>query len=93
MMREAAKTCKAELLEVIKSGLTENRSVRDHAGMKNNKLEHRPGELFIDRYMPNASEEAREEAFANLRSLVALLVRIDERLALEDRERHDSPEL
>ena len=58
--------------------------------IKNNN--HRPGDLFIDRYMPKATEEAREEAYANLRALVALLVRIDERLALEEREQHDSLE-
>lgn len=67
--------------------------MRDDAGMKKKQSERRPGDLFIDRYMPNASEEAREEAYANLRALVALLVRIDERLALEDQERHDSPGL
>ncbi len=60
--------------------------------MKKKQPERRPGELFVDRYMPKASEEAREEAYANLRALVALLVRIDERLAIEDRERHDSRE-
>lgn len=60
--------------------------------MKNKQTERRPGELFIDRYMPKETEEAREEAYANLRALVALLVRIDERLALEDQERHDSRE-
>jgi hypothetical protein len=60
--------------------------------MKTKKPDHRPGYLFIDRYMPKATEEAREEAYANLRALVALLVRIDERLALEDQERHDSHE-
>lgn len=60
--------------------------------MKNKKSDQRPGYLFIDRYMPKATEEAREEAYANLRALVALLVRIDERLALEDQERHDSRE-
>jgi hypothetical protein len=59
--------------------------------MKNENADHRPGELFIDRYMPKATEEAREEAYSNLRALVALLVQIDERLALEERER-DSPE-
>jgi hypothetical protein len=53
--------------------------------MKNKSANHRPGDLFIDRYMPKATEEAREEAYANLRALVALLVRIDERLAFEDR--------
>jgi hypothetical protein len=60
--------------------------------MKNNKNNHRPGDLFIDRYMPTASEEAREEAYANLLALVALLVRIDERLALEAQEKGDSLE-
>lgn len=60
--------------------------------MKNKQPERRPGELFIDRYMPKATEEAREEAYANLKALVALLVQIDERLALEDQERHDSQE-
>jgi hypothetical protein len=66
--------------------------MRDHAGMKNKTNDHRPGELFIDRYMPHATEEAREEAYANLRALVALLVRIDERLALEAQQKDDSRE-
>jgi len=65
---------------------------RNHVRMKNKKIDHRPGDLFIDRYMPKATEEAREEAYANLRALVALLVRIDERLALEEREKRDSHE-
>jgi hypothetical protein len=43
----------------------------------------RPGELFIDRYMPNATEAEREEALKNLQDLIAILVRIDERLARE----------
>ena len=60
--------------------------------MKHKTNDHRPGDLFIDRYMPKATEEAREEAYANLRALVALLVRIDERLALEEQERRDSLE-
>ena len=58
--------------------------------MKNKNMDRRPGDLFIDRYMPKATEEAREEAYANLKALVALLVRIDERLALEEREHLDS---
>lgn len=60
--------------------------------MKYKKHDHRPGDIFIDRYMPEATEEAREEAYANLRALVALLVKIDERLAMEERERLDSRE-
>ena len=65
---------------------------REHTYMKNKNTDHRPGDLFNDRYMPKASEEAREDAYANLRALVALLVRIDERLALEERERLDLAE-
>jgi hypothetical protein len=60
--------------------------------MKKKKTDHRPGDLFIDRYMPRATQEAREEAYANLRALVALLVRIDERLALEEGDQRDSLE-
>ena len=66
--------------------------MRKHRRMKNKKTNYRPGEIFIDRYMPKATEEAREEAYTNLRALVALLVRIDERLALEEREQADSLE-
>lgn len=43
----------------------------------------RPGDLFIDRYMPGANAEEREEALANLEGLIAVLVQIDERLAWE----------
>ena len=60
--------------------------------MKHKQTDHRPGDLFIDRYMPKATEEAREEAYSNLRALVALLVRIDERLALEAQQKGDSRE-
>ena len=42
-----------------------------------------PLNVFIDHYMPGASAEEREEAVANLERLVAVLVRIDERLEWE----------
>lgn len=48
--------------------------------------------LFIDRYMPGASDEAREAAYENLKSLVALLIEIDERVTREKRAQHDSRE-
>ena len=51
----------------------------------------RPGDVFIDRYMPGASAEEREEAYQNVRQLVAVLVRINNRLRREAQER-DSPE-
>ncbi len=51
--------------------------------MKDNQLS--PGDLFIDRYMPGASAEEREEAEKNLERFVAALVRIDKRLEWEKR--------
>lgn len=51
----------------------------------------RPGDLFIDRYMPGASAEEREEAYQNVRQLITVLVRINERLRRESEE-VDSPE-
>lgn len=59
--------------------------------MKHKKSDHRFRHLFIDRRLPKATEDAHEEAYTNLRALVELLVRIDERLALEDDERHNPP--
>jgi len=47
---------------------------------------NKPGWLFIDRYMPNASPEEQKAAYENLKSLVSLLVRIDERLSDEEIE-------
>jgi hypothetical protein len=51
------------------------------------KPKNRPGQLFIDRYMPTATHAAREAAYENLRGLIAILVEIDDRLAREARER------
>ena len=48
----------------------------------------RPGWLFIDRYMPDATpqEQEQEEAYENLRSQVQLLLQIDGRLVMEEIE-------
>jgi hypothetical protein len=43
--------------------------------------EYRPGDHILDRYLPNASAEKREEARENLRRLVDLIIRVNERLA------------
>lgn len=51
--------------------------------MSTNKSSRRPGDLILDRYLPNATEAQREEARENLKALMAALVRIDERLAQE----------
>jgi hypothetical protein len=47
-----------------------------------------PGDIILDRYLPNASPEQREEARENLRRLARLSIRVHERLA---RERGDNP--
>ena len=45
--------------------------------------ERRPGDLILMRYMPNATEEEREDARENLRRFARVLLRIEERLARE----------
>ena len=47
---------------------------------------NRPGDLILDRYMPNASEAEREEARENLRAYAAVVLRIATRLATEEYE-------
>jgi hypothetical protein len=50
-------------------------------------MENPPNEApelrIVNRYMPNATAEQREEAMANLRQLAQLLMRIEDRLARE----------
>lgn len=41
-----------------------------------------PGDIILDRYLPNATGEEREAARENLRRLARLLIRVHERLAL-----------
>jgi hypothetical protein len=45
---------------------------------------HRPGDIILDRYLPGASEETREEARENLRRLARLLIRVHERHSHEN---------
>ena len=47
------------------------------------KLKKRPGRGIIERYMPDATPEAQEEAYENLRGLIAVLVEIDDRRTRE----------
>ena len=46
----------------------------------------RPGDLILDRYMPDASEAEREEARENLRAYAAVVLQIATRLATEEYE-------
>lgn len=66
--------------------LGEQGTRRQVDGMKTQPHQNRPGQMFIDRYMPSASEAAREEAYDNLRELIAILVEIDDRLERERKE-------
>ncbi len=42
-----------------------------------------PGDLILDRYMPDATPEQREDAHANLKAYVAVIMRLNQRLARE----------
>lgn len=46
---------------------------------------HQPGDLILDRYMPQATAEEREVARENLRAFAAVVVGITKRLVLEER--------
>lgn len=46
----------------------------------------RPGDLILNRYMPNALEEEREAARENLREYAKIVVGIAKRLAREEPE-------
>lgn len=50
----------------------------------------RPGDLILDRYMPNATPEEREEARANLRRLLRTLTDIEERKMRDEERGRDS---
>ena len=51
---------------------------------KPNPSNHRPGDLILDRYMPNATEAEREAARENLREFAIIVVGIAKRLAREE---------
>jgi hypothetical protein len=44
----------------------------------------KPGDYILDRYLPHASAEKREEARENLRRLARLLIRVHTRLARDN---------
>lgn len=66
--------------EVTKCRLAGGISVRDTEGVG----DHRPGDIILNQCLPNASIEERETARENLRRLARLLVRVHERLALDN---------
>ena len=54
--------------------------------MDTQRPKRRPGDLILDRYMPDASDTEREEARENLRAYAAVVLRIATRLATEEHE-------
>ena len=50
---------------------------------KKQSPEHKPGDLIINKYMPDATPEQKEEARENLRAFARLIVRVETRLARE----------
>ena len=51
------------------------------------KQQHRAGDLTLNRYMPNATEQEREAARESLREFALIIVGIAKRLAREENER------
>lgn len=43
-----------------------------------------PSDIFINRYLPNATEEQRAQARANLNAFVSVLILINERIRREE---------
>jgi len=43
-----------------------------------------PGDILLDRYLSNSTHEEREVARENLRRLARLLIRVHERLSLDN---------
>jgi len=56
----------------------------DASGINKSSSGRHPGDVILDRYLPNASMEEREAARENLRRLARLLIRVHERLAADN---------
>ena len=54
--------------------------------MEKSQSEHRPGDVILNRYMPNATAQERDVARENLRKLARFILRIEDRKALQWRE-------
>jgi hypothetical protein len=61
--------------------------LRDSKRMSKSSPKRRPGDVILGRYMPDASQEEREAARANLYGFVAVLLRIATREALDNVEK------
>jgi len=59
--------------------------LRDTWEMMRRENDKKPGDLIIDRYMPDATGAEREKARSNLRAYLAVVLRIASRVEDEDR--------
>ena len=50
----------------------------------------KPGDLILNKYMPNATSKEREEARDNLKAYVAAVMQIQKRIAREEAEKKDA---
>ena len=58
--------------------------------MDSRQIQHKPGDLILDRYMPNATPAEREQGRENLYAFFAVLLRIATRRAGDDEIRAQS---
>lgn len=61
--------------------------MRDPKCMPKSSPKRRPGDVILDRYMPDATPEERKAARANLYGFVTVLLRIATREALDNVEK------
>jgi hypothetical protein len=58
-----------------------------HIPMADDRRKRQPGDLILDRYMPDASPEQREGARANLYEFAGVLLRIATRRVTEEHDK------
>jgi len=56
------------------------------------KQKKEPGWYIIDKYLPDATPEAKQEAHANLVGMLSVLVEIDDRLEKENQDKRKEVE-
>lgn len=61
--------------------------------MRDERVGRTPGDIILDRYLPNATPEEREIARENLRAILAMYLRIEEERALRTSGKHESPKM
>ena len=63
-----------------------------HTAFMSEQDNRQPGDIFLDRYFPNADADTRERARKAFRDFAFFLLRMGERLEQEAQDRQDSTE-